>query len=366
MNYKEELQKIYTKEIPEYSTEFLNNEFILYGAGSLGSMAVDLLEKRGLRPEYIVDKSAKGNIKGIKIISPEEIPDIDKKEKLFIICIATLPYNSIIEFLSSIGVKNTIQFYTYAYLQFPDLLLNGWTSYNITENEKNELESVCESLKHDECSLCHYLQFLWWKLRGIEHIYEGYPVLSGKKFFGSPAIPQLSDNEILLDAGCHYGQTIKSFIEKTNNKYDKIYAFEPDAANLEKCKDKFYDERIIYSDKAIYNECEKVKFMTGLGFASKIDNKDGNKEVDAITIDSLNINPTIIKLHTESDELKGLEGAEHTIGRSHPILMIMADHTPDSLYKIPQFITKLNGYKLYFNLHDYCGNTAVYYGVPNK
>ena len=78
MNYKEELQKIYTKEIPEYSTEFLNNEFILYGAGSLGSMAVDLLEKRGLRPEYIVDKSAKGNIKGIKIISPEEIPDIDK------------------------------------------------------------------------------------------------------------------------------------------------------------------------------------------------------------------------------------------------------------------------------------------------
>ena len=78
MNYKEELQKIYTKEIPEYSTEFLNNEFILYGAGSLGSMAVDLLEKRGLRPEYIVDKSAKGNIKGIKIISTEEIPDIDK------------------------------------------------------------------------------------------------------------------------------------------------------------------------------------------------------------------------------------------------------------------------------------------------
>ena len=87
MNYKEELQKIYTEEIPEYSTDFLNNKFILYGAGSLGCMAVDLLEKRGLRPEYIVDKSAKGNIKGIKIISPEEIPDLDKKEKYSFITI---------------------------------------------------------------------------------------------------------------------------------------------------------------------------------------------------------------------------------------------------------------------------------------
>jgi hypothetical protein len=43
--------------------------------------------------------------------------------------------------------------------------------------------------------------------------------------------------------------------------------------------------------------------------------------------------------------------------------MILADHSEDGLYKIPQFINKLGGYKLYFNLHDYCGNTAVFYGI---
>lgn len=364
MNYKEELQKIYNTVKPEYSNSFLDSEIVLYGAGSLGHMAVDLLSKAGIRPKYIVDKSAQGDVNGIKIISPEEIPDNDKNKNLFLVCIATIPYNDIIDYLKSFNIQNTLQFYTYAYIKFPNLLLNGWTVYEVTEKEQEQILSVCKKLEHDERSLCHYLQFLWWKIRGIEHIYKQYPVLSGKKYFKSPSLPELSENEILLDGGCHYGQTIDSFIEATNNKYTKIYAFEPDLNNLKICSAKFSDTRIIYSDKAIYNECKKTRFLNGMGFASKVD-ETGTQKVDAITIDSLNINPTIIKLHIESDELKGLEGSAKTIKKYKPILMIMADHTPESLYKIPEFLSNFDGYKLFFNLHDYCGNSAVYYAIPD-
>lgn len=363
MNYKNELEKIYNAQAPNYSQSFLEKEIVLYGAGSLGYMACNLLKQAGLKAKYIVDKSAKGEIDGIKIISPDDIPINDIENCLFVVCIATVSYNDISNFLVKLGIKNIIQFYTYAYIKFPHLLLNGWTAFNPTEEEKSQIEKVSESLSHDELSLCHYLQFLWWKTRNIEVVYENYPVLSGKKYFKSPCLPKLNTEEVLLDAGSHFGQTIESFIKVTNNEYRNIYAFEPDKANLDVVKENFPDKRIIYSAKAIYNETGQQKFKEGLGFASKLD-ETGNIMVETTTIDALNISPTIIKLHTEGDELKGLEGAQQTIKRRNPILMVMADHHPDGLYKIPYFLYNLSGYKLYFNLHDYCGNTAVFYAIP--
>jgi FkbM family methyltransferase len=166
----------------------------------------------------------------------------------------------------------------------------------------------------------------------------------------------------LLDGGAHFGQTIEAFIEKTNNKYEKIYAFEPDTMNLQRAKEKFQDQRIIYSDSALYNKSVTLAFKDGLGFASKID--ASGRGVQAVKIDDLDIQPTVIKLHVEGDELRVLEGAKETIEKCHPILMVLADHCEDGLYTIPQFMYNLPDYKLYFNLHDYCGNTAVFYGVP--
>lgn len=362
MNYIKELEKIYSYPLPQYFEDFLSKEIILYGGGSLGFMGSQLLLEAGYNVKYIVDKfSSGGEVNGIKVISPENIPEIDKKQALFLICIATISYNEISAYLKSIGIENMMQYYTFAFIKFPELLSNGWTLYKPNEQEKSEIKNVCKALNHDETSISHYLQFLWWKLRGIEKIYS--PVLSGKKYFKSPIFPKLNRNEILLDGGAHFGQTIEGFVNITHNKFERIYAFEPDAKNLQICKDKFTDNRIIYSDKAIYSSNKKVKFAEGLGYASKID-INGKTTKDAVTIDSLNINPTIIKLHTESDELEGLLGAVNTIKRSTPIIMVMADHSIDGLYKIPKFIYSLPEYKLYFNLNDYCGNTAVFFGIP--
>lgn len=361
MNYRKELEKIYNTKKPDYS-KIIDKEIILYGAGSLGHMAFDLLKKAGINPKYIVDKNATGKIYGIKIVTPSEIVKEDKENCLFLICIATVPYNEIFKFLNQLGIKNLLQFYTYAYMKFPQLLSNGWTCYEPTPNDKKEIEKVCEALSHDELSLCHYLQFLWWKIRGIEHIYQNHPVLSEKKYFKSPCIPKLSEHEVLLDAGSHFGQTIESFIKATGDKFDNIYAFDPDEVNLGVCKKNFNNERIIYSNKAIYDTNGFINFQDNLGFASKIDSS-GDKTIEAVTIDSLNINPTIIKLHIEGDELNGLQGAKNTIAKTTPFLMVLADHNSDGLYKIPQYIYNLNEYKLYFNLHDYCGNTAIFYGV---
>lgn len=360
MNYKEELNKIYGTKYFITDYDLSKNNIVLYGAGSLGQMACDLLLKSNIMPKYIVDKNKQGVINGVKIITPANIDKDDLDNSLFLICIATISYNEIVNYLTTFGIKNIMQFYTYAYLKFPNLLSNGWFCANLDECDKTGMENVCKYLSHDELSLHHYMQFLWWKLCGIEKVFDEYHVLSGKKFFKSPCMPKLNENEILADCGAHYGQTIESFIEMTNNKFEKIYAFEPDEDNLNICKQKFKDERIIYSDKVIFNKNCKVIFQSELGFTSKIN--DNGREKEAVTIDSLNINPTIIKIHIEGSEFEALEGAAETIKRSHPSLMVLADHNQDGLYKIPILLYNF-GYKLYFNLHDYCGNSAVFYAI---
>jgi FkbM family methyltransferase len=363
-NFCKELEKIFNTPAPDFKEEFIGKKIILYGAGSLGHMAVDLLNKKGITPEYIVDKSIIGNIKNIKIVKPDEISSYEKKNALFLICISSLPYNEIENYLKGLQCNNIMHFYTWAYLVMPELLENGWFITNLSTEDKEGIKRVCQALSHNEYSLSHYIQFLWWKICQKEIIFS--PVLAGKKYFKSPCFSSLGKNEVLLDGGTHFGQTIDEFIKFTNNDFKRIYSFEPDISNLQTAQKYFRDERIFFSSKALYDRTGTVGFINGMGFASKIDAK-GVTQVDAVKIDDLDIEPpTIIKLHIEGNELEALNGGVKTISKHHPVLMILADHNEDGLWKIPLFIESIGDYCLYFYLHDYCGNTAVYYAIPKR
>jgi len=363
IEYQKELGKIYkTKLNINYSK--LNWEIVLYGAGSLGCMAYNLLKKKHIYPQYIVDKNRSGEIDGNKIIRPEAIDLYDKQNYLFIICISTISFNEIVNELEKIGIYNYMHFYTYAFIKMPSLLSNGWFVSRVNKRLKKNIEDVCELLSHDDMSLAHYMQFVWWKLKLIEHPYIGFDVLSHRKYFKSPCFSQSFTCKVLIDGGCHYGQTIDEFIKYTHGVFKQIFAFDADIDNLNIAK-KNIDERVKYSDNALWNKNGKIRFFSDLGFASKID-KAGNIYVRTVAIDNLEIQPDIIKLHLEGAELNALNGARKTIKKYRPILMVVADHSSDGLYKIPLFLSKFKNYIIYFYLHDYCGNSAVFYSIPSE
>lgn len=367
--FLDKLENIFNDKAKDFSSLLEIKDIVLYGAGSLGEMAVNILKEINVKPKYIIDKSKKGCIENINIITPNEIKENDKNNDLFLNCISTISRNEIENYLKELGCKNIMHFYNYAYIKCPKLLSNGWFLDKISKDEQKEIEKVCEALSHDELSLNHYIQFLWEKLRVKEVINKDFSVLSGRKYFLSPCIEnQLTDNEILLDCGADLGQTINKFIEKTNNKFNKIYAFEPNSKAYKYLKDNFgNDERILLSDKVINDKNGLVNFKEdiGGGMASKIFEESDNVK-ESISIDSLNINPTIIKLHIEGNELNALLGAVKTIKKYRPLIMVFADHNKDGLYKIAKFLYSLPDYKLYFNLHDYVGNTAIFYAINNK
>jgi len=338
---------------------------VLYGAGKMGSMALDLMNTVHVKPKYIVDKNYDGELGGVKVIKPDKLPELDLIEATFVICIATIPVEPIFHYLKKLGCKDVRHFYDYSEITFPNVMPNGWFITELTDKDKAGIEKTCSALAHDDKSLAHYLQFLWWRLKRKEVLYDGYPVLSGSKYFKSPAMPKLTNHECLLDGGAYSGKTIKDFIAEVDGRFDGIWAFEPDKHNMDMIKKSIGIGAEIYPrPEALAEKCKTASFQDGLGYASKLNN-NGEHQVTAITIDSLpEINPTIIKLHIEGNELNALKGARKTIQKHHPIIMVMADHSSDGLYKIPEFLDQFGVYKLYFNLHDYTGNSAVYYAIP--
>lgn len=367
-NINKKLNEIYDTKAPDFESLINIKDIVLYGAGSLGEMAINILQDMNIKPKYMIDKQKTGYFKDIKIVKPYDIAINDKYNSLFINCISSISRNEIEDYLKSLGCKNIIHFYNYIYLIFPSILSNGWFIDDILDSTKQEIYKVCQELQHDEISINHYIQFLYEKLKVKEVINPNFPVLSKKKYFGCPSIPKLKNNEVLLDLGADMGQTIESFIKATGNKFKNIYAFEPNNKSYDFLIDNYKnDERIIIDNRVIHNIDGFVNFKEdiGGGLASKI--FEGNNNIkQCVTVDSLNINPTIIKLHLEGNELNTLLGARKTIQRLNPIIMVLGDHNEDGLFKIAKFLYSLKNYKLYFNLHDYVGNSAVFYAIPNN
>jgi len=362
--WKQNLDEIYNSQFlkPNPFRELSNQGIVLYGAGAMGKMALDFMTKEDILPAYISDKNKSGYLNNIKILQPHSIPIKERETFTFIVCIATVPITPIYDYLKSLGYIDIRHFYDYSEIMFAQDMSNGWISIN---PNKKDLESVFKILAHDENSLAHYKQFLWWRLKRKEVINNNFPVLSKKKFFKAPCITNLSYTESFLDAGAHHGQSIHSLFEKTDNRFDTIWAFEPDLTNMNILKNNLTEPNICFSSEALSDKCEITNFQEGFSYASKI-HCNGNTKINSVSIDSLSINPTIIKVHVEGSELPVLKGAQQTIHKHRPIIMVMADHNSDGLYKIAKYLAQFISYKIYFYLHDFCGNTAVYYAIPNE
>jgi len=366
IDYKKELSNIFKyKKIHYNASQISKDNIAIYGAGKMGKMAIELLGRVNIKPKYIIDKKLTGKLLGINIISPDNISEKDKQSLTFLICIVTVPLNQIKNYLLNIGCKHILHFYEYSDLFIKDIMSNGWAHSNVSNKDKAEIELVVAALKHDEESIVDYLRMLWWRLKRVDLVYPDYQVYSDKKYFSEKNFPILTDNEIYIDAGAHHGQIIEEFIKLISSTYKHVYALEPDQNNFDLLKNKMKLSKLTLLKNALSNKCQTTNFLNGLDYASKI-STIGNNTVSSVTIDSLNISPTIIKLHIEGHELEALEGAKQTIEKHRPITMVLADHNFDGLYNIAKYLYNLDDYKLYFHLHDYCGNTSIFYAYPEE
>ena len=155
MNYEKELTNIITSTNTKQNRDIDYKMIVLYGAGSLGRMAMDIFSHTDIFPTYVVDKQVQGELNGIKICRLNELSIDVKKEALFLVTICTISYNLIETELRQSGVENIMPFYTYAYLAFPQWLSNGWFLSEVTLEVKEKILSRGSLLNHDSYSIQH-------------------------------------------------------------------------------------------------------------------------------------------------------------------------------------------------------------------
>lgn len=125
-------------------------------------------------------------------------------------------------------------------------------------------------------------------------------------------------NKVAIQAGGNVGLWPKEMAKH----FDKVHTFEPDALNFECLLKNCPEDNIMaypyaLGDKSSMGSLERVSYNCGAHFI-----KEGD-EFPIVTIDSLILEACdLIQLDIEGYELKALKGAQKTIEKFHPVIMV--------------------------------------------
>lgn len=365
--------------------EFNDLDICMFGIGQIGRFAFQGLQWYFEdRLKYVCDNDISNFpdriYKGKQVLSVDELAE--KNEHCMVIIATSEKYSyNIADQLKGIGVENIrifngdpitrfmdTCFAKYAYKMLPEV----WGILSDDISKELLIERLSEIFYYIGLPMHSYVTtpqtFIPPELRtSISPLCDFY----NKKQYFPEDIVQLSENECFVDGGAYIGDTINSFISATNNRFEKIYAFEVEPNNYEKCKTVHgSDRRIEIYPYGISDETKEVYVSLGKSTLGQHRiSTNGDIISKAVSIDEIlkNRRVTFIKMDIEGEELEALEGGKNTILTQKPTLAISAYHKASDIFDIPLWIKKINSeYKIYFRHHgDRCLYDTVCYGIIN-
>lgn len=184
-----------------------------------------------------------------------------------------------------------------------------------------------------------------------------------------PEFIKINNQESVVDCGAFDGDTLKLFVNKTN-EWQNYIAFEPSNKPHEDLN-KYIEIHQIKNIKThkigVWNKKTTLSFVEENDISRIVEGKvtNGTKiEVDAIDNLCSDVPITYIKMDLEGSELIALKGAKYTILKNKPKLAISIYHKPSDLINIYLYIKNMNlNYKFYFRIHTTVGSDAVLYAI---
>jgi FkbM family methyltransferase len=181
----------------------------------------------------------------------------------------------------------------------------------------------------------------------------------------------MSAQETFVDCGGFDGDSLRTFLRRTDGRFDRAYVLEPDPANRAQLAASL--ERLEPADRA---KVEILPYAVGehngtLHFdpdhgPGSTANDAGTLEVECRRLDDIIPGkPTLIKIDIEGAEPFALRGAARMIREARPVIAIVAYHYSEHLWELPKLLHELApDAKLYFRRHaDHCWET-IFYAVP--
>jgi FkbM family methyltransferase len=181
------------------------------------------------------------------------------------------------------------------------------------------------------------------------------PVLDDDDLYAPKGLIAFSDREVYVDGGSYDGDTIRTFARRVDNRFERIYAFEPDPVTYRALKSNFSAEpRVQAIHAGLHREKGVLRFKDD-GSRGAIFTSDGEIEMPVTTLDDVigEGRVTYIKMNIEGAEIDALCGGARLIRRELPKLALSVYHRPSDLWRIPEIVKQFNaGYELYLRQHD--------------
>jgi len=353
----------------------IDRPIALYGAGSLGRLARDYLKLVGCDFVVAIDRAAERlaadpEWAGVQMLAPGAVPNNLKRAVKLAVSVVTTPYVPLEASLFADGFDDVVPFYDVAE-NFRHLhpLSNGWLAAPLTAEDQRNTATVLARWD-DDVSRAHHLQFLAWRRLRQEWSFAGASVTNHNRFLIPEIRELLRDDEVFVDGGAHHGEVSEAFASAAG-AFRQIVAIEPDGMSWARLVVNFNARlgeaapTLVY-DCALSNVDGEATFHEGLGYASQL-SATGHMRVMRRCLDTLDVEPTVIKLHLEGEELPALIGARDTLMRQRPIVMATVYHNEDGIWRTADWLIKtLPEYRMLFRTHSWCGTGAVIYAIPNE
>ena len=345
---------------------------LIYGAGRCARNTYSLLSEYGIEIDgFCVDSEY---YESGKKICDKEVYDVNK--------LLSSDNELIIGFENrarAISVKERLREKGVKVYHFEDLFCFRFMDYKFfIDNYVNYLKAY--SLLCDELSKEIFVAHINSRIAGDYSEISKYNQQG--KYGYDFEILKLSDKEVFVDCGAFDGDTIEEFLDYTNGKYSKIFAFEPDEANKTKLETKNNgrnDVKVIpkgvgnkngiekfYNDGSLYSNFVDSGLWGGKSRRDVYKDVDNYIEVPICRIDDeIQGEPvSFIKMDIEDSELSALIGAAETITSNHPKLAICAYHKSEDMFTCVNYVESIVGsgvYHYYLRHHsdDIC-ETVLY------
>ncbi len=351
-------ERNYQQETKDIASQY--EYVVFYGCGAILNSIVDTWnEFIGRRIDYCCDSdSAKWGkyFCGAKCLSPEELLAIKDKCSVFV---TIGDFEPVFNFLTESGFPSVNQIYKY------DLVAADF----LRGNDHREIaDKLCRTYKMlaDEQSKKVFNAIVNRVLGNGADRDIMVRVFEKNQYFPADIV-KLSDHERLVDIGAYNGDTLKDFLERTQEKYDNIWSFEVDAINyglLQEYVGQIRDrENIKIFNVGIWDsECD-ITYSIG-NSQSTIGSGAGRGHV--VPLDDLlkKEKVTYIKMDIEGAELRALRGARKVIQAQKPRLAVCTYHDFRHLWEIPLYIKELvPEYKIYLRHHTKLEYETVCYAI---
>ena len=319
---------------------------VIYGMGNGADKIIDTLALYGVAPVgvFASDDFVRGqSFRGYKV---QKYSDLKQKYPNMIVLVAFGTFrDEVLNNIKRIAAETEVL--------APDVPVYGGGLFTkeYAKKKRKELEKVY-NLLCDDFSKKVFENTVMYRITGkIDYLFE----IETTPDEAYENILKLNGDEIYCDLGAYNGDTVTEFLNVTGGSYNKIYAFEPDRKNFKKLKKAYGEKDNIYLyNCASADKTGEIGFLTNGGRHSVA--SDNGEKIKAIALDDAldGKKATYIKFDVEGMEQSAILGAEETILKYKPKMLVSAYHKTDDYFTLPLLVNSIrDDYKIYMRHYKY-------------